>query len=466
MKLLLKILGIGFGVLLLVGVALAAFAFLRNLDDDALDAEAARLLALSPPQIAAADNGYFAWIGVVGPASEPAYDWGRRWFEQALAADKRAGIGDDEAVTLAIDHERRSENFTSKDLPCNKAETCLDEVVAAPGAARELLAKAGTTLERADSALAFPDYQEAWRPDFGFRSPLPVHPPYLRQLASTRFALALVEHRDSQALGQLGREMAFHTRQAATAVTLVEELIAVSRLDNDYRLLGSYLGHYPASARQHAEQIAGLLAPIPKDALGLRRVMSTECLVGLRMFLTLKDEARRKKQEGSAAGSIGLPGSEADVLASFLYLPNATANGHYRTYLPWLELDGKAGPDYRRALAAIRQQGRDTEEFSLADLAVRNPVGNILLRIGTPDFGRYYFRRDDLIALRAAVALQFDLLRRNIRDDESIRRAVGEAQLVHPFTGETPVWDASRRTLSYQARPERKDQPLVLVMGD
>jgi hypothetical protein len=466
MKLLLKILVLGFAGLLVLGAVLVAFVFMRNLGDDALDPGAAGLLALSPPQIAAADNGYFAWIGVVGPESEPAYDWGRRWFEQALAADKQGAFGDDEAVTLAIDQEKRSESFTGKDLPCGRAESCLDDVAAAPATAREILAKAATTLERADSVLAFPDYQEAWRPDFGFRSQLAAHPPYLRQLASIRFALAVVDHRDDDALAQLGREMALHLRQTATAVTLVEEMIAVSRLDNDYRLLGSYLRRNPAFARQHAEQVAGLLAPIPAAALGLRGAMSTECLVGLRMFLTLKDEARRRKEKGRDTGPSGLPDGELNVLTSSLYLPNATANGHYRMYRAFLELDGKSGPEYRRMLAAIRRNYRDAENFSLADLVARNPVGHILLRIGTPDFARYYFRRDDLVALRAAVALQFDLLRRNIHDDESIRRAIVDARLVHPFTGEAPVWDASQHALTYQARPERRDQPLVLVMGN
>ena len=464
MKRLVKIVGIGLAGLALIAVGLVAFLVMRNLSDDALDADVAKLLAMSPPQIAAADNGYFAWIGVVGRETEAPHAWGRRWYEQALEADKRKHSEDAENARLPIEGETRSERFAAKDLLCDKPESCLDEVAAAPERAVALVVKADATLTRGYEAMQFPAYQEAWRPDFNFRSSFPAQPSHWRQLSATHFALAVVSDRHDEALAMLERQMRFHVRQMQGAATLLEKIIAIGGLRGDYQLLNSYLERYPAAARSRAERIGGLLKPLPPDALGMRTAMATECRAALRMLLSLKEEAVRKKQAAEEDRLLGLPAPVGDFLAMPLYLPNATANDRYRTYRAVFDLDDKSGEDYRLALATIRQRD-EPRDFGFEDLVIRNPIGHILLRVGTPDFEPYYLKRDDLLVLRASVALQLDLLRRGIRDDESIRRTISEAELVHSFTGETPVWDSAKRKLTYQAQPGRKGQPLVLAIG-
>jgi hypothetical protein len=460
MKTVVKVLAIGLLGLLASAVLLCLFLVVYNLRDEALDADVAKLLDAAPTQIAAAENGYFAWIGVAGPETQPPHSWGRRWFDEALASDESAGDAEDPAP-LAIDSEKRNETFAAKDLFCDKPETCLEAVAAAPSNARALLAKASTTLERTDAALSFPAYQEAWRPDFNFKSFFPHYPGFWRQLTSTRFALAVADHRHDEALEHLGREMAFHVRQMQGAVTLIEKVVAIASLRNDYQLLNRYLLLQPAAARQRADRIAALLAPLPAEALRMSLVMETECRTGLRLFLSLKDEAVRKRSAKQSALLPGLREPVADFLAMPLYLPNATANEFYRIYRPILAVDGQSGDAYRQALEATAQ--RAVETTGLADLAVHNPIGHILVVIGTPAFGSYYLKRDDLLVLRAAVSLQLDLLRRGVHDEEAVGRALREAGLVHPFSGETPTWNGPGRTLTYQAQAGRKNQALAIA---
>jgi hypothetical protein len=465
MKRALKIIGIGIAGLLSIGVAVVAFLFAWNLRDDALDPEVARLMAMSPPQIAAADNGYFAWTGVAGQTSEPPHAWGRRWYQQALESDKRVQDEDSEVVVLLIDHEKRGESFTSKDLLCDKPETCLDEVASAPEQAAALVGKAAATLSRGDEAMQFPAYQEAWRPDFNYRSSFPPRPSYWQQLAATRFALAATSGRHDEALALLERQMQFHVRQLRGATTLIEKIIAVAGQRNDYQLLNRYIQRYPEAARRSDQRIAEMLKPLPADALSMTPAMTTECRATLRLFLTIKDEALRKWNAKHEADAFPPPDQLVDLMAMPLYLPNATANEQYRAYLPVLDLAGKSGDAYRQALAAMDQS--DAGDFGIGDVIRRNPTGHILVRIGMPAtlaFQSYFFRRDDLLVLRAGVALQLDLLRGGIVDDDSTRRAIRDADLVHPFTGERPVWNGARRTLTYQAQPGRKNQPLILAL--
>jgi hypothetical protein len=461
MKSVLKVIGVGVLLLIAIPVVVYAAVVLCNLRDDELDPGAAKLLAIAPTPIPAGENGYFAWIGVVGPETEPPDAWGMRWFEEALAADKKATETDGGAI-LAIESEKRKDGVDAKLVPCNRPETCLAEVAARPELARAALVKGNVTLARRDAAIALPAYQEAWRPDFSAASSMPAYPVLWRQLSATRFALAVTENRHDEALKQLGKEMAFHTRQMQGAVTLIEKLVALGYLRNDYLLLNHYLLRHPEAAGLRAEDIAALLAPLPPDAGNMRTVMETEWLMGARLFSFLQADItsilRRNPPEESHTSPLGR--WIADTLAFPLFLPNATTNEFYRQRSPLIAVDSQSGPAYRQALADVSRQ-RELEAKSSV-FAMRNPVGHILVLVGAADFSSYFLRRDDLLVLRAAISIQFDLLRQNVTDSNAVTQAITAAGLAHPFTGTTPTWDAAARTLTYPALRERKNQPLAI----
>ena len=386
-----KILGFGLLIFLAIPVALYLVVFLSNLHDDELDRAVARLLATAPRQISTADNGYFAWIGVVGPAGESPHAWGSRWFREALAADKKSAVGD-QRVELPIDNVKRKDELSAEIIPCDQPESCLEALAAKPDVARAALAKGKTLLERCDTAIALPAYQEAWRPDFSVTSPFPPYPPFWRQLSATRFALAVAEERDDEALAQLGKEMAFHRRQLTGAATLVGKMVAVSYLRNDYLLLNRYLLRHSEATRDHAEQIAALLAPLTPEALQLRPVMESEWRASMRMFFALRDQAAadhgygfiQDAKTGTLAGRIG------GALATPLFLPNASANELYRLHSRRLLADGEGNAAYREALAAARQQSAAKTGSIFDSLALRNPIGHILVLVGAPAYDSYF----------------------------------------------------------------------------
>jgi hypothetical protein len=455
-----------YGLLAIFGIAvvLAVVVIVLNFRDERLDPDVARLLEYSPPQIAAEENGYFAWIGVVGPESETPHAWGRRWHEEARAADAELARGK-ESVEPAMDRERRTTSLEAKDIPCNDITACLDAVAAEPSSARAILAKARATLDRADQAIAFPAYREAWRPDSSFKSTVAHHPPLWNQLSATRFSLSIAEGRHDEALDRLAREVAFHTRQLQGAETLIAKVVAISYLRNDYQLLNQYLARYPAEAAQRASRLEALLAPLPAGAAEMENVMRMECREGVRLFLNLNTEhiARQREKWKESV----LPTDMADAVADFMaapgYLRNATANEFYRNWQTIFAFDGKSGDEYRQAIEAFQKEQEAKTGTVWRRLRPTNPLGRIMLDIGLPDVRSYYLKRDDLIVLRAGAALQLDLLRRGV-DEEAIGRAVREADLIHPYTGETPVWNRTKRTLNYQAQPGRRDQPLVLAL--
>jgi hypothetical protein len=452
MKKILRILGKGLLILAAVLVVFGIFLVLYNLRDDSLDPEVEKLLAAAPPQIPAAENGYFAWVGVVGPEDQSPHAWGSRWYQAALVADKMpAGKVGQPAGEFAIDTGKRKDGLRAEDFACNKIDSCLEAVAARPDEARAILAKGHVALARGDVAVAFPRYQEAWRPDFSVASYLPSYANSFRQLSATRFALAVAENRDDEALTRLGREMAFHTRQMQGAVTLIEKLVAMASLRADTELLSQYIARKPDAARQRADRLASLLAPLPTDATRMQAVILTELRMVARLFLSMVKRPDLSLFD-AAEGASGIKQFLGRALWLNLYLPNASANEHVRLYNRLLAADGLSDDAYRRALADSRQQ---TEAAAQNVYVLRNPLGHILVSIAIPNYGSYFLRRDDLVAQRAMAAFQLDLLRKNVTDADAIAQALPAAGLIHPHTGAAPVWDKTTRTLGYAPLPER-----------
>lgn len=439
----LRILGKGLLLILAIPVVFYLVLLLSNLRDDPIDPELAKLIVTAPPQIPAAENGYFAWIGVQGPADQTPESWGQRWFQEALAMDKTM-TGIESGTDLAINAGKREEGLRAEEIACARIETCLENVSAHPDLARSVLEKGRITLARGDAALAYPAYQEAWRPDSTVVSFLPNHPHLWRHLSATRFALAVADGRHNEALDRQGREMDFHIRQMQGAQTLIEYLLAAASLRTDTGLLNQYMAREPQAARQRAERLAPLLTPLPENATRLKTLLLTEARIQSRTLLFLMDH---NKSSQSFSGNWF-----SDTLLGPLWLPQATANASYDKYRRIAAPDDLTGTAYRQALADI---SREADSEAQSTYVLRNPIGHILNNIAQPNYTSYFLRRDDLIAQRAMVAFQLALLRQGITDTKGIAQALPAAGLIHPYTGEKPVWDETSRTLSYAALPAR-----------
>ncbi|OQA32865.1 MAG: hypothetical protein BWY57_01631 [Betaproteobacteria bacterium ADurb.Bin341] len=433
----------------LVFVVLLILVIVNFIDDD-LNPEIQAILDEKPAQIAKGENGYFAWIGMAGPENEAPQAWGERLFQEVLATDKKA-LETQKAVELSLYKSKRQETLKRDKIPCHKIETCLQAVAADPKAAEEAMQQGRVTLARGDEALRFAAYQEAWRPQASLHSAMiNNHFTLWTPLAATRFALKAEKGEQDEALADLGREIAFHTRQIQGAHTLIETLVAQNNLLTRYQLLSQYLAHHPQPAKARAEKIAMLLAPFPADAASLKPAMRSEVRVISRSLLHLK-----------VVPIDFYSGQFPELLLRPFYLPKATINQIYQWQKVLMDADDKSGDEYRRQLAEYRKLLGDNNEQ--IPFAVRNPVGHILNRIAMPDFGRYFLRRDNLLAMRALVAFQLDLLKSGTSQPEAIGKAIENAKLIHPHTGDKAKWDAEKRTIGYSDLPEGKE--LVIHIG-
>lgn len=429
-------------------IAIVLILIIVNLVDDDLNPEIKAILDENPAQIAASQNGYFAWIGVIGPEKEAPHDWGQRLFQEVLRTDKQA-METQQAVELSLYKNKRQESLKRDKIPCHKIESCLQAVATDPKAAEEAMQQGKITLSRSDEALAFPAYQEAWRPDASFHSALLSHLSLWTPLAATRFALKVERGQHDEALAGLEREIAFHTRQMQGAHTLIETLVAQNNLHVRHQLLSQYMLRHPLAARIRADKIAAMLTPFPANATSLKPALQSEVRVMSKSLLALKK-----------APTEGLSDQIPEFLLRPVYLPKATVNQIYQWQKALIDADGKSGNEYRQHLAEYRKLIQESNDKF--PLAIRNPVGHILTMIAMPDLARYFLRRDNMLATRDLVAFQLELLKSGTHQPQAIAKAVEAASLIHPYTGNKAKWNAEKRTVGYDGLPENKELSITL----
>jgi hypothetical protein len=428
--------------LLLVVVALGAGLVLANLNDEPLNPDIEQLLSESHPQLAADENGYFAVIGVGGPMDMDPHDWGLAWHEAAVKAD-REGSGRSD---MLLEQESRSLSL-GKGVPCGKIEHCLDAVITHPEVARRLLDQHVDMLKRCDVALAYPHFQEPWREHLSLASPLPLYSSNCRLLQPISFAFSVAEHHDAAAIEYLRKLVKHHTLQVEGSVTLLSKLVAISYLMRDYILLNQYLLLRPDESRQYALAFREMLLPLSDRGRTMQEVWKREFTLVARGFLDLQELAGSAEEE-SYDENTGLDLYD-ETLTDWFYLPNSTVNEYYREFLPFLSLEERSGQAYREMFAALEREHQDKNTESLSLYKLRNPVGNILLNIGQTSMLPYLRVRDNMLALRALVAFQFELLERGIKDPAAIAQAVSQSQLIHRQSGKSAIWNQADRTLLF-----------------
>ncbi len=454
-----------YGVLLLLGLLGVAYAGLVyvNLEDEALLPGIPALMQERPPQLAPEQNGYFAWIGIMGPESVPPHAWGRQWWAEALAIDAKPRLGD-APVKPAIQAGLRAGSWP-KDGPCWEVERCFDQVAADRSRVRALLVQAQATLARAEAAMAFAQVQEPWRPEYGLASPIAPYPQSLGAVARASFVLDVFEGRHQEALERLARQQRFHVAQAVGAVSMIDKMVALAYLRDLYLMLGQYLHHHPREALAHGALIEPMLAPLPDPALDLRAAIRSETRTMLQLLLSMREQVLGRQPALLMEQPEKWRGWLSDLFFTPLYQPQATANIVYSLYADYLEAEGLAGEGYRAVLAGAERRQRDYRASLLDQLYLRNPTGRVVAGLSSPDLRSFLFRRDDLRMIHAALALRFRLLQEGTEQDQEQDLSLLQDQpdLVHPSTGQGPRWVEAEQALVYPAHELRRGKGALMI---
>lgn len=421
--------------------SLTLLFFLSFFIDEKLDPRIeAILVEEAPKSIPDSQNGYFAWLGVRGPKNENPHDWGKRLFSQVLQVDKNH-LETEGNAEIALQAHLRPDLDWGDEALCEWADKCLQTVATDAESAESALRSGQITLDRMGAVMRYPSFQEAWRPDNAWGPHLPVAAMEWNRLARIRFALKASRGLHDEAMADMEREVSFHIRQLQGGYSLPNQLLGMVSLLSRYHLLNQYMLQYPEAAKRRAAKMANMLAPLPANAFSLKAAVSNEIRQGVLLLRRINMKAEN-----------GLVARVKSIFFRQQYLPNATANMVFRNHLSWLAAEAEAGPDYRKkALETLRLAITEGNEVSFSS---RNRIGHIVANIARPHHLSVFLDRDSILAWRALVSFQLDLLRSGTEQSESIAAAVEVASLDHPFTGGKAKWNVQKRTLGYSDLPD------------
>ena len=178
-----------------------------------------------------------------------------------------------------------------------------------------------------------------------------------------------------------------------------------------------------------------MLKPLPPGAFALEGVFDVEFGAMKYMLLNLTVD-----DDGAVDRVIGWLGKHS------LFKVNQTINMAYRDYEAAGKL-GKLPAAELRAQANVPVAANDMTWWNY----IENPVGNILLRAGSPSFTGYALRLRDLDAHNRLVALAAEIFAQDVMTENVADFvAKSDARFHDPYTGKPMLWDAASKRLSFK----------------
>jgi hypothetical protein len=253
-----------------------------------------------------------------------------------------------------------------------------------------------------------------------------------------RAALAVQAGKIEDAVSAVERDIAFQRVMLEGSRTLLGKMLTVADYTRDLAFVADLLQTSKSGLKPFAPRLQEMLKPIAPSALNVDTALDTE-------FGMMKQVL----QDVTAAGSIA-PGSVYDKIgAGLFYKPNATINKVYSDYMQMAE-------ESRKPAEVLARDGQTPNpgpgEMKFWDY-INNPIGNVLLRISTPEsLGTYALRLHDLDAENRLVGLGAEIIAAGV-SPEAVADFVAksDARFYDPYTGKPMMWDAASKQLSFKA---------------
>lgn len=435
------------GGLLLLALLALIFVQVYNRFDDPLTPEAQALVASRPVPGVPDGNAFFMLLGMRAPAGKDAMAVGVALDKLNFEAFSNTPMLSDppeEAVALG-GPPMKVQRIDA--LRCNWFEKdCLAQFRDQREAIDKFGAEQSELFDRYQRALAMPDYRD--RPLQSYNEPAPVLALFndMDALAQARALYACEQGDAVAALEQVRRVTTFSRRVMANTTSLVIKLVFAQVLRNNLALLNALMRQYPVPMAQQAQALTALALPLTLAESGLEKTVDAEvALLARNLMFTDSAHGLALNQEGQGAG-----GRLMGALIDGAYKRNATAN-FLASRKPFFSLESQ----WLRKQKGLDEKSVNTHTRWPSGVFwndyVDNPVGRILVAIGTPDLGVYTDRMMDVDGYERLTALHVQIFTGRIADADIPAFVEGQdPRYLDPYTGKPMQWDAAKRTLVFQ----------------
>ena len=435
------------GALLLSVVAYLALLAV-NWRDRPPSEDAMRLAALyqNRPTVSAEDNGYVYAMGFATARNGDPHAAGLRRVEWLRE------IPDDAQSPLNADPAPDDQSYKSARSPAAQsiAEACRSpthQCIAALGAAdeaiRDWLQSEEWLLDRYMTLLR----HEGWLETaiFDERAPLPS---YAMVLDAQKLLLAkasiLASRKDAAGVRSLlTSDVRFWRRVLDSSDILITKMIAVAALKRTYGVGNLALRRLPPELAMDGMP-QEWTAPMTDAERSLMRCLVGEWLYADRLM-------KHMEASGSWQSTVGYE-NDAGVanrllrrMTKPLFQPQDLSNRRAEMFIKLVHALNAPFDQFPAALARAEEITQPSDEFILP--SVYNPIGDILLWIGSPAFAPYGARVTDLEGIRRAAVLTTELRSRRVPAE----RVPGElkASGVRGYTSAPFGWDAEEGAIVF-----------------
>jgi hypothetical protein len=429
--------------LLIVALPALYWGWLTVRGDDDLHEEAGQLLQPSATPAPPDSNLFFAIVGFG-------------------AQDESGGAGDlhQRGVQLIAEFQRNERTGASGSYGPTRAQLAdaerlcgLGNTDAAPYRCIEQarLDRDALALLVADHRDLLDDYRRLWRyssfanlrPD-RFDGPLLSWPLVLqaKRLLHTEIALLLVDGEAARAVADLADDLAMWRRVLGSdQIDLIDKMVAQRALLGGYLFAGEVLRELPDEVAL-SDRLASPLSALTDAEQQLAGALTSEFRLQARLIMDLLDASGRPAPPASH-GADSAWVDDPRLLRAPLLQPNASLNRLHAAFQRERRADQMSCRQIRGLAAAEnppapRAGGMPWRQWLL------NPVGNILLDVARPDYGRYRDRLCDLLAVQRLTSLQRELRLRGLHlDDASAVALRSMASYRDPYTETAFVREAA-----------------------
>ncbi len=263
--------------------------------------------------------------------------------------------------------------------------------------------------------------------------------PYYKILRLSQISLtkAYTEKESVDFISELNRDIEFWRMLLRQSNTLIDKMVSIAALRNDYQYLSAYLSQNIISKYEKAT-IKNMLTNLSVKEHNMSEVFKTETKMSL-YFLQL---IWRKSDNDT---------NFKEIINFALWQKNATFNFIYKEqFLPLTCISElTASKFYKFTILNNNSDCHQLKKYKLgfSPKNLYNPVGKILVSVDVPAYSNYIARPHDLDGLISLIKLQLAL---KSVDHNQWQQAINTSRIRNPYTGKPMTYDKEKQQLSFK----------------
>lgn len=396
------------------------------------------------PLIIEPGNAWLAFLGFDAPQGISPYACGEeriKQFRAALDAGKKLPdfVEDDKSVLL---FKGKLPTFSTK-----KGDGILAYALSNPDDALALVHDNEELLERYQKLCKYPHYNEPT--EYGFFSPVPKYLPIKQscQVKLLKLASLACGGETEAALISVQEDAEFWRVIAQSSNTLISKLVAFSILKIHFRFATELGTSHQLNDRELAI-VKDILRPFDKAENRMAKPLRGEACWGIEGMKLIRQQAK-----------------PWDFASIFLYKPNATAN---RCYGNWQETVIRfAEMTPQQFVPEMKRRNEKPEQPKLGIPFLYNPLGEIMWVWNLNGHYRYYLPYmelgHDLEGIRRLFFLKVLCHTENV-PLEGMQQFLDsqKTDLGNPYTGNSMTWNSNENSISFSAYEGRQPSKVFL----